>query len=303
MSSTTTSSTRAPLHGERSSAMGGDRCCRRRDARWGWLRARPCLHLLGGQAGVRGRRPLPRASTPDPTPTSAPAPTHSDPKKPSPNRSPAPTANAPASPPTRPPWPSTSPPSTAPPTPTSPCYPADLATPPEASNLNWRAGDPPTPNKVDVKLSPTGAVKILNKYGTVHVIADIVGYYQDHNHDDRYYTKTQIDDRLSAGVVIARGTMFANTTPNFGSTRVADGLILTVSKIGTGRHQLNLAGPALTGSTFPTVSVLPFEYSNAPRSCIYQTAGSSPGDFDINITCFDGSNVMVDTSFEFMIVN
>ena len=72
-------------------------------------------------------------------------------------------------------------------------FPADLTTPPDASNLNWTTNQAPTPNKVDVKLSPTGAVKILNKYGTVHVIADIVGYYQDHNHDDRYYTKTQID--------------------------------------------------------------------------------------------------------------
>jgi len=31
----------------------------------------------------------------------------------------------------------------------------------------------------------------------VNVIADIVGYYADHNHDDRYYTKGQVDEKLS----------------------------------------------------------------------------------------------------------
>jgi len=56
-------------------------------------------------------------------------------------------------------------------------FPADLITPPLASNLNWIAGQPPTPNKVDVKLSPDGKVSLYNNTGTVDVIADIVGYY------------------------------------------------------------------------------------------------------------------------------
>ena len=56
-------------------------------------------------------------------------------------------------------------------------YPADLATRPDASNLNWIAAQPPTPNKVDVKLSPDGKVKIYNHASTVNIITDIVGYY------------------------------------------------------------------------------------------------------------------------------
>jgi len=56
-------------------------------------------------------------------------------------------------------------------------FPADLITPPLASNLNWVAGQPPTPNKVDVKLSPDGKVSLYNNTGTVDVVADIVGYY------------------------------------------------------------------------------------------------------------------------------
>ena len=71
-------------------------------------------------------------------------------------------------------------------------WPAD-ASQPLASNLNWRANDGPTPNKVDVKLGADGRVNIYNNSGTVDVIADVVGYYADHNHDDRYYTKAQVD--------------------------------------------------------------------------------------------------------------
>lgn len=66
-------------------------------------------------------------------------------------------------------------------------YPADSAAP-NASNLNWAAGDPPTPNKVDVRLGSTGTnqgkIKLTNSVGTVHVAADLVGYYIDHSHDD-----------------------------------------------------------------------------------------------------------------------
>ena len=30
------------------------------------------------------------------------------------------------------------------------------------------------------------------------MLADIVGYYEDHNHDDAYYTKAQVDSMLTA---------------------------------------------------------------------------------------------------------
>jgi uncharacterized coiled-coil protein SlyX len=55
-------------------------------------------------------------------------------------------------------------------------WPADEARPTQ-SNLNYLPGQAPTPNKVDVKLSPTGAVGVFNRFGTVDVIADVVGYY------------------------------------------------------------------------------------------------------------------------------
>ncbi|MEM9515951.1 MAG: hypothetical protein AAGA42_13955 [Actinomycetota bacterium] len=55
-------------------------------------------------------------------------------------------------------------------------WPADQPKP-TASNLNWLPGQSPTPNKVDVALSPTGAITLANHQGQVNVIADAVGYY------------------------------------------------------------------------------------------------------------------------------
>jgi hypothetical protein len=56
-------------------------------------------------------------------------------------------------------------------------FPADQTTS-TGSSLNWVAGQAPTPNKVDVKLSPDGKLKLFNNAGTVDVLADVVGYYQ-----------------------------------------------------------------------------------------------------------------------------
>jgi hypothetical protein len=56
-------------------------------------------------------------------------------------------------------------------------FPADAALP-TTSNLNFVAGAPPTPNQVTVGLSTTGAIKAFNKFGSVALIIDIVGYYE-----------------------------------------------------------------------------------------------------------------------------
>jgi hypothetical protein len=57
-------------------------------------------------------------------------------------------------------------------------YPADAATRPITSNLNFAPGSPPTPNQVTVGLSTDGKINVYNLSGTVDVIIDIVGYYQ-----------------------------------------------------------------------------------------------------------------------------
>ncbi len=49
---------------------------------------------------------------------------------------------------------------------------------PLASNLNWVAGDT-VPNLVTAKLGAGGAVSLFNAAGSVHVIADVAGWYDD----------------------------------------------------------------------------------------------------------------------------
>lgn len=83
-------------------------------------------------------------------------------------------------------------------------YPAD-AERPLASSLNWVAGQGPSPNQLNVTLAGDGQISMFNNAGSVDVIGDIVGYYEDHNFDDRYYTKDQIasgyysKDQIDAG--------------------------------------------------------------------------------------------------------
>ncbi|MEO1055321.1 MAG: hypothetical protein AAFY28_00250 [Actinomycetota bacterium] len=70
-------------------------------------------------------------------------------------------------------------------------FPANVNDVPVVSNLNWLPGQSPTPNKVDVKLSPDGAIKLYNQNGTVDVLADVVGFYTSES-------LTEIDQRLVA---------------------------------------------------------------------------------------------------------
>jgi hypothetical protein len=64
---------------------------------------------------------------------------------------------------------------------------------PDASSLNPAPGQPPTPNAVITDISPAGQFDIYNFSGNVDLLVDMNGYYVDHNHDDRYYTKPQVD--------------------------------------------------------------------------------------------------------------
>ena len=82
-------------------------------------------------------------------------------------------------------------------------FPAD-APRPLASSVNWVAGQGPTPNAVTSDVSADGKISFFNNAGKADVVADIVGYFVNHNHDDRYYTKAEIDAKLDATPGAAR---------------------------------------------------------------------------------------------------
>ncbi len=69
---------------------------------------------------------------------------------------------------------------------------------PLASSLNPSAGSPPVPNAVTTELSATETFRIYNDAGSVNVLVDVNGYYENHDHDDRYYTEAEVDGALDA---------------------------------------------------------------------------------------------------------
>lgn len=78
---------------------------------------------------------------------------------------------------------------------------------PLASSLNPAPGAPPTPNAVTVDLSDGGEFSVFNRFGRVHVLADVVGYYTDHHHDDRYPDRSEVDAELAARIAALSDTI------------------------------------------------------------------------------------------------
>lgn len=77
-------------------------------------------------------------------------------------------------------------------------FPSDVSRP-NSSNLNWVGGQAPVANTATVTLSAAGQASFFNLAGTVDLIVDIAGYYADHNFDDRYYTKAEVDALAGTG--------------------------------------------------------------------------------------------------------
>lgn len=77
----------------------------------------------------------------------------------------------------------------------------------------WPSGQPqPTASSLNIAGNATGAVSglasvdvgaggqinIFNKNGSINLIADVVGYFVDHTHDDRYFTEAEVSAMISA---------------------------------------------------------------------------------------------------------
>jgi hypothetical protein len=57
---------------------------------------------------------------------------------------------------------------------------------PNTSNLNFSNGQAPVANAVTVKIDSQGAIKFASSARSLNVIADVVGFFEDHNHADAY---------------------------------------------------------------------------------------------------------------------
>jgi hypothetical protein len=93
-------------------------------------------------------------------------------------------------------------------------FPADV-TRPNASSMNWVAAQPPTPNEIGVKLSADGKIKVYNLVGTVDVVGDIVGYFEDHIHGALKQITLPAHALDAGGTVITRVNLGLNWANNF----------------------------------------------------------------------------------------
>ncbi len=73
---------------------------------------------------------------------------------------------------------------------------------PNAASLNPSPAQPPVPNAVTTEQSASGSFNVYNENGTVDIVIDVLGYYTDHNHDDRYYTETEADARFAPNAAV-----------------------------------------------------------------------------------------------------
>ena len=67
---------------------------------------------------------------------------------------------------------------------------------------------------MNIDLDSNGKFSIYNKQGTVDIIIDVVGFYDDHHHDGRYYTQGAIDAQFERHMwarVESDGTLISGT--------------------------------------------------------------------------------------------
>jgi hypothetical protein len=219
-------------------------------------------------------------------------------------------------------------------------WPADVSPRPLASNLNWVPGSPPTPNKVDVKLSVDGNINLFNLAGSVSVLADVVGYYADHNHDDRYFTKTesqaQLDTKANAADVYTKtesDTQLAtkanaadvytkaqiNSLPS--SSVIAGGVVngndgmvnaswpkfgsaWTVTKnAGTGTYSIKFLGlhPGCVNILIPLMLVSGVEFSGGTELEVgFASTSCGSGDTSVQVNTYNAAGAAADRGFQFI---
>jgi len=125
---------------------------------------------------------------------------------------------------------------------------------PVVSSLNFVANQT-IANMVTMPIGTGGKVSVFNNSGQTHVIGDVTGYYRGHDHDDRYYTKAQVDGKFAASDYVGSAQIAANAvgaseigTDAVGSSEIGTDAV-GASEIGTDAVGTSeLAPDAVTGA-------------------------------------------------------
>ncbi len=150
-------------------------------------------------------------------------------------------------------------------------FPAD-ADVPLASNLNPSPGSAPIPNSVLTDLSNDGRFSIFNQNGLVDLVIDVNGYLVDHDFDDRYYTKADVDALLAsqpAGPTGPQGPVGPTGPPGADGDELFEQVIVV-----TGERSAELNGQALSDAVDATTTT-----PSAPKAIFVE-----PGLYDVGTT-------------------
>jgi hypothetical protein len=188
-----------------------------------------------------------------------------------------------------------------------------------SSNLNWLRSQSPTPNAFTVALSANGRIDVFNDRGTVNLIIDVNGYYEDHHHDDRYYTKALTDAALAAKAnsddVYTKAEVDAsgmNALRAAGQVAALDGSsdilfatigTFTTSKAGTGAYAIVVPGAAPgCGPVTPWILVT-LSGGSGPGEIAadWSTIICQSGDTTFLVRTYTSAGVAVDRTFTFAI--
>lgn len=172
---------------------------------------------------------------------------------------------------------------------------------PQASNLNWVAGDAPTPNSVNIKLSQTGAVSVYNNSGTVNVIIDIAGYYVPSADGPQGPAGPQ----GAQGLQGVQGPQGATGAQGIQGTPGSNGPIYSPRQLAMQRWETGFraadfqVGSAPRGLAFDGVSIWVANSASNTVSKIDRVTGSKvdyPTGLEPDGLAFDGTNIWVANS-------
>jgi hypothetical protein len=171
---------------------------------------------------------------------------------------------------------------------------------PNSSSMNPAPGQPPVPNAVTVDLDTDGRFNVFNLQGNVELIVDLVGIYQDHTHDDRYYTKSQIDSRWSTRVV-AQGVVVPTDPDLIVELDTAPRVGVTGSVLSEGRIELLITG--VDTDLVPIVMVLPNRPTGRASCTTSQLVTLSATSYRVRVHCYDADDVLTATPFQFLVAD
>jgi hypothetical protein len=195
---------------------------------------------------------------------------------------------------------------------------------PVTSNLNWTSGHAPIANAVTVRIGTAGKISFFNNKGKVHVVADIVGYYVDHEHDD--ITGAMIvDGSLNGDAEIADNTIttFDIATDAIDSDEVLDfglsnqdvGVLfaqveadatidnssggVTGSRLGTGTYEIDFGRDISSCAFTATQGEAGIGGAAGAIMGVTDRAGNSEAVF---VTARTDANVLADRAFQLIVV-